>query len=129
VDFEKWEVRLAGVLIVEVEISWGGLQIHANRRQALFGPVELSLSPRSFDLLLMLAEAAPHMATLDQLKDRLLSKDHGDKALGQAISNLRDSLKDSGVEPGTADGLIENIRGEGYRLKLPPDHIAIITES
>jgi DNA-binding winged helix-turn-helix (wHTH) protein len=78
----------------------------------------------------MLAEGAMKgepMVTLDQLKDRLLTKDHGEKALGQAIGRLRDDLERSGVTSRTVDKLIANVRGEGYRLNLPAAHISILT--
>jgi hypothetical protein len=129
-NFEKWTVGIGGLTIVEVEITWGGLQIFVAFRRARLGPLDLELSPRSFDLLLMLAEGAMKgepMVTLDQLKDRLLTKDHGEKALGQAIGRLRDDLERSGVTSRTVDKLIANVRGEGYRLNLPAAHISILT--
>jgi hypothetical protein len=129
-NFEKWEIQLDGLTVVDVEISWGGLEIHETFRQARLGPISLKLSPRSFDLLLMLARAAHdgRFATLGELTKELLAEHHGDKALGQAVSQLKNDLERSGVATQTVDQLISNLRGEGYRLNLPDTHISIIAD-
>jgi DNA-binding response OmpR family regulator len=118
-NFEKWTVGIGGLTIVEVEITWGGLQIFVFRRARL-GPLDLELSPRSFDLLLMLAQAAEKgepMVTLDQLRTGYY-EGYG-KGFRASYCEAEDDLERSGVNSQTVDKLIANVQGEGYRSRYP----------
>jgi DNA-binding winged helix-turn-helix (wHTH) protein len=114
--------------IIEVEISpEGSLQISRQYKRARLGAVELNLSDRSFELLLMLAEAAAagrpfvsHQAIIDRFYS---SQD--EKALGQGIEDLKQHLTRSGIDDIQVRRLIDNVRGKGYRLNMPSEKVAI----
>jgi DNA-binding response OmpR family regulator len=105
----------------------GGLRISKPFKRARLGIVDLDLSSRSFDLLLTLAEGAANelpFVALEELAKRHFENATNDKALGQGIEDLRIQLG-SRIGRKTADVLIVNIRGKGYRLNMPAAEITI----
>lgn len=104
------------------------LRIAKAARRARLGGFDLKLTPRSFDLLVILAEGAIQGAVpvlKRHLEDRLLRGNFSEKAIGQGINKLKSELTKSGVCRESAQSLIENVRAVGYRLTLPPPDIRI----
>ena len=104
------------------------LRIAKAARRACLDGFDLKLTPRSLDLLVILAEGAIQGAAPVpklHLEDRLLAGNFSDKAIGQAINRLKSELTNSGVCVERAQSLIENVRTVGYRLALSPSDIRI----
>jgi DNA-binding response OmpR family regulator len=104
------------------------LQIAKAARRARLDGFHLKLTPRSFDLLLILAEGAIQGAvpvSLQYLLELLLHGNFSDKALGQAIHKLKFELTKSGVSCGRVQSMIENVRAVGYRLQLSTSDVRI----
>jgi DNA-binding response OmpR family regulator len=104
------------------------LRIAKAARQACLDGLDLKLTPRSFDLLVILAEGAIHGAVpvpKRHLEDRLMGRNFSDKALGQAINRLKSELTNSGVRGERAQSFIENVRAVGYRLTLSASELRI----
>lgn len=80
--------------------------------------VRIKLRAQPFAILLMLLERAPELVTRDEVRQKLwgdgtfVDFDHG---LNTAINKIRDTLKDSAVEP----RYVETISGKGYRFIAP----------
>lgn len=112
----------------EVILPEPPLQIaRAARRARLYGR-DLNLTPRSFDLLVLLAEGAIQGAVpvpKRNLEGRLLPKDFSDKALGQMVNRLKNEMIKSGIDRESAQSLIANIRAVGYCLTLSSSDIRI----
>jgi DNA-binding winged helix-turn-helix (wHTH) protein len=128
IDADDSSVTVAGVQLVEVRIATAvTLRISTSLKMTTYGFNTLHLSPRSFDLLLVLAEAAragKPFAPTHELESPL-PRSHDDKAVGQGISKLKADLKKSGVSPTIAQALIEPVRGKGYMLNIAPEAILI----
>jgi DNA-binding winged helix-turn-helix (wHTH) protein len=112
----------------EVSVPEPRLRIVKAARRARFDGSDLNLSPRSFNLLMILAEgviqgAAPVEKRL--LENKLLAGTFSEKAVCQAINRLKRQMKSSGVERENAQSLIENIRAVGYRLRLSASDIQV----
>jgi hypothetical protein len=104
------------------------LRIVKAARRARFDSSDLKLSPRSFNLLIILAEEAIQGAVPVEtriLENKLLAGNFYEKAIGQAIDRLKREMNSSGVERENAQSLIENIRAVGYRLRLSASDIQI----
>jgi DNA-binding winged helix-turn-helix (wHTH) protein/TolB-like protein/Tfp pilus assembly protein PilF len=71
----------------------------------------LSLTPKEFDTLLVLVEAAGRVVDKEELINRVWPNTHvGDGSLARNISVLRKTL---------GEGVIQTHRGRGYRIALP----------
>jgi Transcriptional regulatory protein, C terminal len=104
------------------------LRITRPGRRARFDGTDLRLTPRSFDLLVILAEGMLQSAAPVEkrhLEDRLLVGNFSEKAIGQAVNRLKSELMKSGVCRENAQSLIENVRAAGYRLTLSASDIQI----
>ena len=102
------------------------LRITRPGRRARFDGTDLRLTPRSFDLLVILAEGMLQSAApvgKRHLEDRLLVGNFSEKAIGQAVNRLKSELMKSGVCRENARSFIENVRAVGYRLLLPTSDI------
>ncbi len=74
----------------------------------------MSLTPKEFDLLEMLAVEAGRALTRGQLVDRLdLDHDTSDRALDSHVKNIRKKLRAVAID----DSIVETVVGIGYRLR------------
>lgn len=104
------------------------LEIGRRNRRVRLDDTVVSLSPRSFDLLLMLAEAAVECDAPVARRDieaRLWSANVSKKAVAYAVNKLKGELETQGVVEAADCPLIINQRVIGYRLTLAPDEIRI----
>jgi hypothetical protein len=104
------------------------LRIAKAARRACFDGLDVKLTARSFDLLVILAEAAIQGAVpvlKRHLEDRLLGRNFSDKAIGQAINRLKSELTKSGVSHHRAQSLIENVQAVGYRLRVATSDVRV----
>jgi DNA-binding winged helix-turn-helix (wHTH) protein len=105
--------------------SKGRLRINNNTRQVQLEGVELKLSPRSFRLLSILAAAKGDLLHTPDLAMQLLPTHHSKTAIASSIDKLKRELVESGIERTSAQRLVENTRGIGYRLTLHATDISI----
>ncbi|MEE4213211.1 MAG: response regulator transcription factor [Parvularcula sp.] len=91
----------------------GPLEIHLSAREAHLGGQALKLRPKAFDLLLYLAENEGQIVTRAMLLQHVwnLSFDPQTNVVDVTIGRLRKILEAAGYQ-----GLLETVRGEGYRL-------------
>lgn len=89
----------------------GPLQLDRSERQARLGGRPLELTPREFALLGYLTREAGRVVTRTELLANVWNNafDPGSNVIDAQIKNLRDKL-------GAHAGLIETVRGQGYRL-------------
>lgn len=84
----------------------------------------IELPKLSFDLLVALVEAAPNVASADQLIETVWGNVVvSDETLTQRVKMLRDSLH----QDGDKQRYIETVRSVGYRLRPMPAEISIDT--
>lgn len=93
-------------------IEYGELCLDVTNRQVQRGGEKLELSPREFDLLFQLVRAKGELVRREELLSKIweLDFDPGTNVLDVHVGRLRRKLDKMG-EP-----LIENIRGQGYRI-------------
>lgn len=89
------------------------LSVLAEERRALFGQVELHLTAREFDILVRLAEHPGWVLSAEQLSEHDYVDGSSPFAVNVHVSHLRAKL----AAAGAPDGLIETVRGTGWRLK------------
>lgn len=96
----------------------GCLQVDHDARRVWAGDQELTLRPREFDLLALLAAEAGRVVTREQIMDQVWDEHwHGStKTLDVHISALRRKLLDSGAD---ACPVITALPRVGYRLDAP----------
>jgi len=107
-----------------------GRRLHISKlaRRASLGGSDVKLTPRSFNLLVMLAEAARQGAApvpLRKLEDELLKGKFEDKSLAKAVCRLKTELIRDGVAQPDVNAMIENTRAVGYRLTILDTEIEI----
>lgn len=87
--------------------------VDTGTHQVLRDGRELNVPKLSFQLLLVLAEAAPDMLSTDALAERVWSgRPVSNETITQRVKLLRDALGDDATNP----SYIGVVRGEGYRL-------------
>ena len=104
---------------MEIDLKSPGM-IHA-------GGCELYLPPLVFDLLAMLAECTGKVVTRAALYYRLWPEDGpNDEQLDAHRRRLVRALKKTlGAR---ADGWVQVVRGQGFRLNLPPEAVCLSRE-
>lgn len=121
-------IEIGQVQVIGVQITLNSrLHLDTVLNSARLGITDLKLSPRSFELLLSLAEGAADglaFVTLRALAKRHFEHATNDKALGQGIEDLRNQLG-SRIGREQAVQLIGNVRGKGYRLNMGAAEIQI----
>ncbi|TLY76625.1 MAG: tetratricopeptide repeat protein [Gammaproteobacteria bacterium] len=91
----------------------GDLVIDVGRQRVTRAEVEIPLSQLSFDLLLVLARAAPNLQSFDQLMERVWpGLVVTPETVSQRIKLVRDALGDDSHAP----RYIAGVRGRGYRM-------------
>lgn len=92
-------------------ITAGDLVVQPNSRTALWRGQELPLTPKEFDLLLLLVAHSGQVFPRERLRDRVWGAEYegGVRAVDCHIKNLREKLGDGGR-------LIATVWGVGYRF-------------
>ena len=94
-----------------------GLRLDADRRQAWQGERELDLTKLQFDLLATLLASPGRVHTREGLLDGVWGETYvSDRTVDVHIKELRRKLAEAGGDP----GVIETVRGVGYRLRVAP---------
>ncbi len=95
----------------------GPLQLRLAERRAYWGTTRIHLSPSEYAMFQTLCLAAPNVIGKDVLMAEMYGIEEGcDVAsLSVYISNLRDRI----VAAGAPRGMIETVRGRGYRVADP----------
>ena len=103
-------VRAAARRAEPRELTACGVRVDLGSRRAFLDDVELSLSPKEFDLLARLLADAGSVVTRDQLlRDVWQTTWHGStRTLDQHVSWLRAKV---------GDDVIVTVRGKGYRFR------------
>lgn len=96
-------------------LVWGEIELDVARRQALRNGTAIDLSPREFDLLLVLVRARGELVPRADLLREVWSMevDPGTNLLDVHIGRLRKKVDRHGRP------LIHNERGQGYRVVAP----------
>jgi TolB-like protein/DNA-binding winged helix-turn-helix (wHTH) protein/Tfp pilus assembly protein PilF len=98
------------------QIRIGDLTLDTGRRLLLCGTEPIQLGPLTYRLLLALVEAAPNIATHEELIDSVWGgRDASPETISQRVKLLRDAISDDAANP----RYIQLVRGQGYRL-MPP---------
>ena len=91
----------------------GDLVLDTGSRRVTRNGKRLKLGGLTFDLLLVLVEASPSMASYDTLAERVWEgRPVSPETIAQRAKMLRDALSDDAKSP----RYIELVRGQGYRL-------------
>ncbi len=101
-------------------VTWGALAIDLAGHQVAQEGKPVDLTKSEFDLLAALINAPDQVLTRRQLLDRTRGADWmGDEhSVDIHISRLRSKLAAAGAEP----GVIQTVRGVGFRMARPPGH-------
>ena len=95
----------------------GGLRLDPERRQAWLAGNALELTKLQFDLLAALMQAAGRVLTRESLLDGVWGDTYvSDRTVDAHIKELRRKISETGGDP----GIIETVRGVGYRLREAP---------
>jgi len=107
--------RTAGLPAPSEATRLGRLVVDRDRLEARVDDRPLPLTATEFGLLAALAEAPGKVMTRDRLIERAMPEsDALARTVDGHLKNLRRKLADRGV-----DGLVETVRGVGYRLRPP----------
>lgn len=99
------------------EITIGALALNPAKYRAKIDNIQLSLTPKEFELLLLLANNPGQVFTRDTLLEKIWGFDYeGDtRTVDVHIRHLRQKIQEAGY----SQVLVETVRGVGYRLKEP----------
>ena len=112
--------RSAGASIKADVTRLGALVVDRGRIEARVDDVALPLTATEFGLLAALAEVPGRVMSRDRLIERAIpDSDALERTVDGHVKNLRRKLADREV-----DGLLETVRGVGYRLRPPRDRRA-----
>ncbi len=101
------------------------LIVDVRARRVTRGAVNLDVADRSFDLLLALVRATPHLMSTQELMDCVWAGVVvGPETVTQRIKLLRQSLGDSADKP----HYIGALRGRGYRMVAPVTALAALPQ-
>jgi TolB-like protein/DNA-binding winged helix-turn-helix (wHTH) protein/tetratricopeptide (TPR) repeat protein len=102
----------------------GDVVLDAGRATVVRDGHEIALPKLSFDLLAVLAEAAPRVLTLDDLMERVWrGVIVSPETISQRVKLLRDALGDNAAQP----RYVASVRGRGYRLVASVERLDVAT--
>lgn len=108
--------RLNKNSIVEQDevLQWGALKVDKRIHQAYFNEIDLKLTSKEFELLLLLAENSDTVYNRDEIMNELSGIDAElfSRSIDILVSRLRQKLKPLNC--------VQTIRGRGYRF-IPPN--------
>jgi two-component system catabolic regulation response regulator CreB len=107
-------LRRTGAVLPATQGRPRALSIESSTRRAQVNGRDLELTRVEFDLLARLAEAPGRVFTRAELIDRVWGDGFAitDRTIDSHVKALRRKLGETGAEP----GMIETVRGVGYRL-------------
>jgi len=119
IEYEELAARIEAVLRRRRELAdvvFGDLRLDLGRRRAHRGDARIELSPREYDLLLVLARAGGEVVPRERILGEVwdIPYDPGTNVLDVHIGRLRKKLDHTGPP------LIRTVRGEGYQLVNHP---------
>lgn len=110
----------AGAAPGQAVLRLGALEMDEARFQVRYAGAPVTLTPQEFRLLALLVRAPGRVFTREQMLDRVW-EDGGtvtDRAIDAHIKTVRRKLADAAAaDPGAAAGLIETVRGIGYKAR------------
>jgi DNA-binding response OmpR family regulator len=91
-----------------------GLRIDTDARRVTYGPAEVALTAKEFDVLALLAASRDKVVSREQLMSEVWDENWfgSTKTLDVTIGRLRNKLEEAG-----ADDRVVAIRGVGFRLE------------
>ena len=97
------------------EVVLGKLRLNTARRVAAFNAIEMELTVSEFNLLEVLMRARERALSKNELSMKVLGRPREvyDRSIDVHMSNLRQKLQSASNDA----GLIETVRGFGYRLR------------
>ncbi|MDZ7800962.1 MAG: response regulator transcription factor [Trueperaceae bacterium] len=97
-------------------VRFGALTIDRMAREVRHEETEVLLSPREFDLLVLLVTQPGRVFARQEIERRVWGDREGptSNSVDVHVANLRSKLRDAG-----APGLIRTVRGVGYAVKSP----------
>jgi DNA-binding response OmpR family regulator len=97
------------------DTSPGKLEVHEASRRVRVGGVEVSLSPKEFDLLAVLAREPDVVCTRERLMDEVWDENWfgSTKTLDVTVARVRHKLEEHG-----STARIATVRGVGFRLEV-----------
>ncbi|MFH1805949.1 MAG: response regulator transcription factor [Pseudomonadota bacterium] len=97
------------------DLIQGPLRLNPSRRSVYFGDVEMDLTVSEFNLLEILIRAQTRVLSKNELSMKVLGRPREvyDRSIDVHMSNLRQKLHQVSGDA----GLIETVRGFGYRLR------------
>lgn len=107
--------RRASIPIIPEEVlTNGNLTINPNDRRITVGDREVMLTPKEYELLLLLVQQPQRTFNRQELLDRVWGCDYvgGTRAVDDLVKRLRKKLRDSG-----SDKNVKTIWGYGYRFE------------
>lgn len=101
-------------MIPEEVLTNGNLTINPNDRRITVGNREVMLTPKEYELLLLLVQQPQRTFNRQELLDRVWGCDYvgGTRAVDDLVKRLRKKLRDSG-----SDKNVKTIWGYGYRFE------------
>src|SRR5437660_9011469 len=102
----------------------GDLVIDVGRQRVTRAEVEIPLSQLSFDLLLVLARAAPNLQSFDQLMERVWP---GLVVTPETVSHRIKLVRDALGDDSHAPRYIAGVRGRGYRMVAAVSSLSVAT--
>jgi DNA-binding winged helix-turn-helix (wHTH) protein len=105
------------------------LTLFQAKSKIIFDGRELELSPMSFNLLWLLAEAVTRgdgLVSRIEIERCLWQVRVSKTAAADAIRNLRDALKTIGPKKNSTRSLIRTLNNQGYILNLQPSEICLV---
>lgn len=97
-------------------ICVGELEIRLHEHAVLAHGLEIPLTPREFEIVMMLAEHPGWVFSANQLSGDPEEGDHSPESVSVLVSRLRQKLAAAGVLDA-----VETVRGFGYRLRSPTE--------
>lgn len=106
--------RLALPITPEATLEIGNLRINPNDRHISVNNREIMLTPKEYELLLLLASQPHRTFTRQELLDRVWGCDYvgGERAVDDLVKRLRKKMRESG-----SDKNVRTIWGYGYRFE------------
>ncbi|MDP2182005.1 MAG: response regulator transcription factor [Actinomycetota bacterium] len=97
------------------KLDAAGISLDEAAHTADFGPTAIDLTPREFELLATLMRHAGNVLTREQLLKQAWGWEYlvETKTVDTHVKRLRDKLEAAGADP----GVVETVRGYGYRIQ------------
>ncbi|WP_306307170.1 response regulator transcription factor [Alicyclobacillus acidiphilus] len=93
-----------------------GLVIDMTRRTVVAGTKHISLTPKEFELMLLLARHPGRTFSREEILERIWSNDYeGEtRTVDSHVKNIREKLRDAGLEPSP----VKTVWGIGYKFEV-----------